>query len=84
MSWCVVVDYGQNMELPFFGQEQAGPTYYYSPVTIPNCEVVNHTHEYRFKDENGNETIKYKSHLHAHMYQEGTTKRKARTVLLRL
>jgi hypothetical protein len=30
-SYCLVVDYGQNMELPVFNLEQPGMTYYYSP-----------------------------------------------------
>ena len=39
-----VVDYGQNMELPKFGQEQPGVTYYYSPMTVNNFGMVNHAH----------------------------------------
>ena len=31
---CIVMDYSQNAGLPQFGDSQAGPTYYYSPITI--------------------------------------------------
>jgi hypothetical protein len=41
-----VVDYGQNMELPVYNKEQPGCTYYFSPMSIYNLGVVDHTHIY--------------------------------------
>ena len=29
----IVIDYAQNMDIPHFGQEQAGATYYFSPCS---------------------------------------------------
>ena len=31
---CIVMDFAQNCKLPFFGENQAGPTYYYSPLAV--------------------------------------------------
>ena len=36
-----------HIELPVFNNEQAGCTYYYSPLGIYNLGVVNQAHEYR-------------------------------------
>ena len=36
----LVVDYGQNMEIPWFGSTQPGDTYYYSPLTVNNLGIV--------------------------------------------
>jgi hypothetical protein len=33
-SYAIVVDYAQNLDLPHFGQEQPGETYYFSPKNI--------------------------------------------------
>ena len=33
-KYCFCADYCQNMDLPHFGQEQPGETYYYSPLNI--------------------------------------------------
>jgi hypothetical protein len=45
-TYTFVIDYGQNMDLPKFGQEQPGMTYYYSPMTVNNLGMVNHAHVY--------------------------------------
>ena len=66
-SYCGVADFCQNMEFPFFKEEQAGPTYYLSPPTVNCFGVVNHAHKYP----NG----EIKAHLHAHVYHEGVRKR---------
>ena len=58
-----VVDYGQNMELPVFNNNQLGVMYYYSPLTVNNLGMVNQAHEY----ENG----EVKEHVYAHVYHEG-------------
>ncbi len=68
-----VVDYGQNMELPVYNQEQRGCTYYYySPLSIYNLGMVNHGHTY----ENG----KVGAHMYAHIYHEGVGKKGANNV----
>jgi hypothetical protein len=36
----LVPDYCQNMEMPFFGKDQPGQTYYYTPKTINLFGVV--------------------------------------------
>jgi hypothetical protein len=38
---CDLADYGRNMEMPFFGSEQPGGTYYYMPKTVNNFGIVN-------------------------------------------
>ncbi len=68
-----VVDYGQNMELPSYNAEQPGCTYYYSPLSIYNLGVVNHTHVY--------EDERVSKHMHAHVYHEGIGKKGANNVL---
>ena len=35
------MDFSQNCELPYFGGNQAGPTYYYSPLTVNVFGLVN-------------------------------------------
>jgi hypothetical protein len=37
----IVADYCQNMEMPFFGKDQPGDTYYYTPKTINMFGIVN-------------------------------------------
>ena len=39
-SFCLVVDYAQNLGLPHFGGEQPGDTYYYSPLAVYCFGVV--------------------------------------------
>jgi hypothetical protein len=58
-----VVDYGQNMELPVYYDEQPGCTYYYSPLSVYNLGVVNHAHRYENRDVG--------KHMYAHVYHEG-------------
>ncbi len=41
-----VVNYGQNMELPSYEDEQPGITYYYSPLSVYNLGIVDHAHRY--------------------------------------
>lgn len=71
-TYSLVVDYGQNMELPVFKTEQPGCAYYYSPLTINNLGVVNHAHEYP----NG----RIGEHMHCHVYHEGVGKKGANNV----
>ena len=67
-----VVDYGQNMELPVYNDEQPSCTYYYSPLSAYNLGVVNHAHTY----ENGD----VGKHMYAHIYHEGVGKKGANNV----
>jgi hypothetical protein len=57
-----IVDYGQNMTLPWFGTSQPGDTYYYTPLTIFNLGVVDVSHP------DG-------EHLYCHIYKEGDGKK---------
>ena len=45
-SYCLVADYRQNMENPSFNWEQPGCAYYYSPISVYNFGVVDHSHVY--------------------------------------
>ncbi len=67
-----VVDYGQNMELPVYNQEQPGVTYYYNSLSVYNLGVVNHAHEYP--------TDEGKEHMYVHIYHEGVGKKGANNV----
>ena len=53
----LVVDYGQNMQLPWFGSNQPGSTYYYTPLNVYNLGVVDVAH-------NGDDR------LYCHVYTE--------------
>jgi hypothetical protein len=55
----IVVDFCQNMEMPFFGKDQPGDTYYFTPKTInllgivdcnPEKEIL---HAYAYSEEDG-------------------------------
>ena len=43
-TYTLVVDYAQNMDLPCYNSEQPGPVYYFSPLSIYACGVVDHGH----------------------------------------
>jgi hypothetical protein len=57
-----IVDYGQNMALPWFGTSQPGDTYYYTPLTVFNLGVVDVSHP------DG-------EHRYCHLYKEGDGKK---------
>jgi hypothetical protein len=40
ISFCIVGDYAQNLEVPRFGGEQPGDMYYYSPLGVYCFSVV--------------------------------------------
>jgi hypothetical protein len=67
-TYCLVVDYGQNMELPLFKQSQPGATYYFSPLSVYNLGVVDHAHIYEDFDQPTH-------HMDAHVYHEGVGKK---------
>ena len=71
-TYTFVVDYGQNMEIPVYKEQQPGCTYYFSPLSMYNLGVVNHGHIYN----NG----KIGEHMYAHVYQEGVGKKGANNV----
>ena len=71
-AYTLVVDYGQNMELPSYRREQPGCTYYYSPLSVYNLGVVNHAHVY--------DDGQVSAHLHAHVYHEGVARKGATNV----
>ncbi len=66
-TYTFVVDYGQNMEISVFNEEQPGHTYYFSPVGVYNLGVVHHAHVY----DNG--TIG--KQMYAHVYNEAVGKK---------
>ena len=43
-SYTFVVDYGQNMEIPVFINQQPGVSYYYRPLSIYNLGMVDQAH----------------------------------------
>jgi hypothetical protein len=51
-----VVDYAQNMEKPYFGRDQPGDTYYFTPLTVNVLGIV--------------DTRPAKDTLHAYVYEE--------------
>ena len=67
-----VVNYGQNMELPVYNDEQPGCAYYYSPLSVYILGIVNHAHVY----DNG----KIGKHMYAHIYNKGEGKKGASNV----
>jgi hypothetical protein len=58
----LIVDYGQNMQLPSFGTSQPGDTYYYTPLNVFNLGCVDVSHP------DG-------EHLYCHIYKEGDGKK---------
>ena len=56
-TWCG--DYCQNLDLPHFGCEQPGETYYYSPLSVSVFGLADHATEV----------------LDAHVYTEATGKK---------
>ena len=70
--YTLYVDYGQNMDLPHYAEEQSGCTYYYSPLGVYNLGIVD-----RAYDQNDG---LFDVHLHAHVYHEGTAKKGANNV----
>ena len=55
----LVVDYGQNMQLPWFGAKQPGNTYYFTPLNVYNLGIVDVSVD-------GDDV------LYCHVYQEST------------
>ena len=55
----LVIDYGQNMQMPWFGHGQPRETYYYTPLNVSNLGIVD-----CFNDT-----------LYAHIYHKGEGKK---------
>ena len=60
-----VCDYAQNLDMPHFGGEQPGNTYYYSPLTINVFGIVDYSVE----------------ELDAYVYTEGEGKKGGNNVV---
>ena len=92
MIYTLVVDYCQNMEMPFFGMDQPGETYYYTPKTVnvlgivdcnPEKEVM---HAYAYSEEEGgkggnNVASLIMKHLKDHGLLEGTQRKRLNIVM---
>jgi hypothetical protein len=61
-TYTLIVDYGQNMALPWFGKSQPGDTYYFTPLNVFNLGCVDVSHP------DG-------EHLYCHIYKEGDGKK---------
>ena len=59
--------------MPVFQSEQAGCSYYFSPLTVNNCGVVDHAHTYP--------DGKVSEHMHAHVYTEDIGKKGSNNVV---
>jgi hypothetical protein len=64
-----VVDFGQNMELPMYNQEQPGSTYYSRPMDVYNLGVVDHVHVY------GDGWVSERLHCHVYCITRGLGRR---------
>ena len=56
------------MELPLFNEQQAGATYYLSPMTVNNLGMVDQAHKYPDR--------KVSEHMHCHVYTDAVGKKK--------
>ncbi len=62
-TYTFVVDYGQNMEMPCFGGNQPGDSYYFTPLCVYNLGIVNCAHVHAGETD-------AKDHMHCHVYWE--------------
>jgi hypothetical protein len=88
----LVADYCQNMEMPYFGKDQPGETYYYTPKTINVFGIVDCNqekevlHSYSYGEEHGgkggnNVASLLMKHLDDRGFLDGT-KRKCLNVVM--
>jgi hypothetical protein len=63
----LIVDYGQNMEMPWLGKAQPGDAYYYTPLHVYNLGIIDSAQP-RIYDEIEDAS----DHRFAHVYHEGT------------
>jgi hypothetical protein len=66
-TYTLIIDYRQNMALPYFGESQPGDTYYFTPLNIYNLGVVDVSEE--------------QDKLYCHIYQEGGGKKGGNNVV---
>eukprot|EP00978_Attheya_sp_CCMP212_P034526 scaffold144943_cov28-Attheya_sp.AAC.1 len=59
------------MQMPWFGANQPGETYYYPPLNVYNLGVVDPAHS----DKPGDGETEPKDRLYSHVYDEGLGKR---------
>jgi hypothetical protein len=67
MTRTLVVDYGQNVAMPWFGESQPSEVYYYTPLNVYNLGIVNTSH---YEDPNPPEKLPL-DRMYAHLYHEG-------------
>ncbi len=72
-SYTVVVYYGQNMEVPFYGKTQLSETYCYKPMSVYKLGVVNSAHLHDRADDP-------KDHMCCHVYDECVTGKGCNTI----
>ncbi len=60
-SYAFIVDYGQNLEMPCFGVNQPGDTYYFTPLSVYYLGVVNCAQVHFGNTES-------KDHIHCYVY----------------
>jgi hypothetical protein len=88
----IVVDYCQNMEMPFFGKDQPGETYYYTPKTINLLGIVDCNsekeilHAYAYSEEEGgkggnNVASLIMKHLHDRKLLDGKKRKRLNIVM---
>jgi len=85
----LVADFSQNMELPLFGAEQPGETYYYTPLTVNAFGIVDtstepeHLHFYLYEEfvgrKGGNNVASLLIH---HLHQRGLMTRSKRKLVV--
>jgi hypothetical protein len=88
----LVTDHCQNTEMPFFGKDQPGETYYYTPKTINLFGIVDCNsnkevqHAYSYGEEHGgnggnNTTLPLMKHLKDHGLLDGTKRKSINDVM---
>ena len=65
-NFVITFDFAQNLQLPYFGEEQPGDTYYFSPLSLNVFGIVDHSPE--------------TDHLYGFLYHEGEGKKGANNV----
>jgi hypothetical protein len=72
--YTIVVDYGQNMQIPIFNNEQPGSAYYFNTTGVYNLDAVHHAQVY-----NDGRILE---HMHCHVCHKGVGKKGANNVAL--
>ncbi len=64
LAYTFVVDYSQNIEMPCFGGNKPGDSYYFTPLSVSILAVVNCAHMHADETD-------AKDHMYCHVYQDG-------------